>query len=68
MTKSYQLTQSRNMRRIVQAARLDRRLAEYWAAVDYDGGPGDEPELEYVTAAEHYQLQAWLRHHKPATF
>lgn len=55
------LTQNRNVRRIAQAARLDRQLAEYWAAVDYDGGPGDAPELERVTAVDHYALQAWLR-------
>jgi hypothetical protein len=63
------LTQSRNLRRIAQAARLDRRLAEYWAAVDYVGGPvPGETELHRVTAAEHYQLQQWLRRTRPATF
>jgi len=62
------LSTSRNLRRVAQAARLDQRLAEYWAAVDYDGGPGDDVDLQRVTAVDHYTLQNWLRHHKPATF
>ena len=68
-TQQTRLTARRNARRYTQLAPLAAWQARKYLAAqvslldaDFDG----EPQLP-PTAAEHYQLEQWLRHNRPLT-
>ena len=69
-TQQTRLTARRNARREAQLAPLAAWQARKYLAAqvslldaDYDDEPGQLP----LTAAEHYQLEQWLRHNRPLT-